>query len=106
MVCYFMKIVGCRWTAIHNNIHNSTVLIIVVVSLIPVVSLLLCWVCCYVGFVIVLAFASGIVVYHSWVFFGVFFVCADDIVNMVTLMLQICHVQACGLDFILSLLFW
>ena len=33
--------------------------------------------------------------YHSWVIFGVFFVCMVDIVNMVTLLLQVCHGTHC-----------
>ncbi len=69
MVHYFVRLVGCWWTAIHNNIHNSTISTIFMMSLIPVVALPLWWVYFCDGFVIVQAFASGNVAYHSWVIF-------------------------------------
>ena len=64
-------------------------------SLIPVVALPLQWDYFCDGFVIVRALASDNVAYHSWVIFGVFFVCIVDIVNMVTLLLQVCHGTHC-----------
>ena len=49
-VSCFVKIAGCWWTAVHNNKHNSAILIIILMSLITVLDLLLHRVCCFSGF--------------------------------------------------------